>query len=516
MPGLLAGLARWMLYVRMAPSEFFDTKHSQAPVPQAGGPAGAVSLPQGESAMNDAAWNRLISQIRDGYVVPVLGPQLLVGADGRESLQRKVAERLLAMHDCEVDPGELPPFRELDAAVSRLKLTDAPVEELYGDVDAAIRELTAAGDAVLPAPLRQLAQITDFRLFVTLTPDGLLARCLRQHSAVNEVVHSPKLPTSESRDLPADWARRSGEVQLLYLFGKARPAQLFAIHDEDVLEYAHNIMSRGSQVPTGFLGELLDRNLLLIGCNFPDWLSRFFLRLTSKDRLSMKAKREWVVEQLDPEPSLSGFVRSHSKGTQILAQQRPVDFVAELYRRWRADQDSRQADTDGERVDRRQLPPVPPQALFFISYSRATDLPRAEAIRQALLKLGLAEGEVWFDRQSIEPGQDFADRIFDGIRGCRYFLPLLSAAADQRDEGFVFIEWRKANERYQAMNRDFIVPVIVDADYEPTRYTAEPVRAWGRLDFGHAPDGVPDGRLLAKLKALVRDARRPGECLVGA
>ncbi|NMG00796.1 TIR domain-containing protein [Aromatoleum toluolicum] len=466
--------------------------------------------------MNDAAWNRLISQIRDGYVVPVLGPQLLVGPDGRESLQRRVAERLLAMHDCDVDPADLPPFRELDAAVARLRLTDASPEELYGDVDAAIQELSATGDAVLPAPLRQLAEITDFRLFVTLTPDGLLARCLRLRGAVNEIVHSPKLPTSESRDLPADWARRAGEVQLLYLFGKARPAQLFAIHDEDVLEYAHNIMSRGSQVPTGFLGELLDRNLLLIGCNFPDWLSRFFLRLTSKDRLSLKAKREWMVEQQEPESSLSGFLRSYSKGTQIIAQQRPADFVAELYRRWKADQDSRQKDDTETGVGILPRADVPSRALFFISYSRATDQARAEAILEALLSLGLAEGEVWFDRQTIEPGNDFADRILDGIRGCRYFLPLLSAAADQRDEAFVFIEWRKANERFQAMNRDFIVPVIVDAEYEPERYTAEPVRAWGGLDFGHAPEGVPDGRLLAKLKSLVRDARRPRECLTAA
>ena len=467
--------------------------------------------------MNDVDWDRLIRKMRAGLVVPVLGPQLLVGADGRESLQRKVAERLLAMHDCEVDPAELPPFRELDAAVSRLKLAGAPVEEIYGDADAAIRELTAAGDALIPAPLRQLAQITDFRLFVTLTPDGLLARCLRQRCAVNEVVHSPKLPTSESRDLPADWAGRDGEVQLLYLFGKTRPAQLFAIHDEDVLEYAHNLISRGSHVPTGFLGELLDRNLLLIGCNFPDWLSRFFLRLTRKERLSLKDKQEWVVEQDEPEASLTGFVRSHSRNTQMLPELRPVDFVAELYRRWKADQDSRQADGEGQPealVD--AIPQVPPQTLFFISYSRATDLPRAEAIRKALLKLGLAEGEVWFDRRSIEPGQDFRNRILDGIRGCRYFLPLLSAAADQRHEAFVFIEWRKANERQQAINGEFIVPVIVDADYAPERYTAEPVRAWGGLDFGHAPEGAPDGRLLSKLKALVRDARRLGECLVGA
>ena len=75
-------------------------------------------------------------------------------------------------------------------------------------------------------------------------------------------------------------------MQLLYLFGKSRPTPLYSIHDEDVLEYAHNVIARGSHAPTSFLGALQDRNLLLIGCNFPDWLSRFMLRATRKGRLA--------------------------------------------------------------------------------------------------------------------------------------------------------------------------------------------------------------------------------------
>ena len=85
---------------------------------------------------------------------------------------------------------------------------------------------------------------------MTLTPDDLLARCLRGRCAVNEIVHSPNLPTSEGKDLPTDWKTRPGEVFLLYLFGKSRSAPMFAIHDEDVLEYAHNLIAHGSQVPT--------------------------------------------------------------------------------------------------------------------------------------------------------------------------------------------------------------------------------------------------------------------------
>jgi hypothetical protein len=465
--------------------------------------------------MNEAAWRRLLSQIRDGMVVPVVGPQLLVGMDGQAPLQARLAQRLLSWHEGEdsADAGAapLPPFRELHEAVSRLK-PRVNLQDLYGDVHAALQELTAGeDDAVIPLPLRQLAEISDFRLLVTLTPDELLARALRRHRAVQDIVHSPRLPTSEGRDLVTGWQERAGEAQLLYLFGKSRPAPMFALHDEDVLEYAHNIIARGGHVPAAFLGELQERSLLLLGCNFPDWLGRFFLRVTNKSRLSEKAKREWLIEELQPEAGLTGFLRSYSRDTEVLSQVPPAQFVAELHRRWSAEQAARAGDGGGPPASAsaaaRSGPP--PRPLFFISYSRSTDAERAEALFQVLLGMGVSEGEVWFDRQAIEPGQDFAQRIHDGIRGCRYFLPLLSDAALRREEAFVFREWRAANERQLGMNRGFVFPVIVDEDYEPDRYVADPVRAWTQLDYGHAPQGRPDGRLMARLKSLVREARRP-------
>ena len=457
--------------------------------------------------MNEASWRRLLGQIRDGFVVPIAGCRLLVDADGTSSLQAKVAQQLLSTYGQDRGNQQLPPFRELNEAVTRLRLSGAAkLQDLYADVADAIREVSASEDFATPVPIRLLSEITDFRLFVTLTPDDLLSRSLRARRAVNEIIHAPKLPTSERRDLPPDWSQRPGEVQLLYLLGKSRPAPMFAIHDEDVLEYAHNVISRGSQVPTAFLGELQQRNLLLIGCNFPDWLSRFFLRATRQTRLLSEAeeRREWLIEPLQPEESLTCFLRSYSKDTEILSDTSPEDFVAELHRRWMAEHRAGEPQTAA-------LGKKPPtQAMFFISYSRKTDLPRAEALYQALLKLGVAESEVWFDRQTIEPGHDFRDRILDGIRGCRYFLPLLSHEANAREEAFVFDEWQEANVRKKAMNREFVFPVIVDADYEPDRYTAKPVRDgdWTRLDFGHAPEGVPDERMSAKLKDLLREARR--------
>lgn len=456
--------------------------------------------------MNEATWRRLFDLIRDGFVVPVVGSRLLVGADGRTSLQAQVAQHLLADYDLQL-AQPLPPFRELNEAVTHLlqKGNGGPrLQDLYADVHRAINDVTGADTFTIPDPIRQLAEITDFHLFVTLTPDGLLARSLRQRCGVNEIIQSPMLPSTEKSDLPTDWAKQPGEVYLLYLFGKSRPAPVFAIHDEDILEYAHNVIARENYVPAQFLNELRQRNLLLIGCNFPEWLSRFFLRATSASRLL--ERREWLIEELRPDESLTCFLNIYSKDTQILSEIPPVEFVAELHRRWSAEHGG---PTPTASVTAAEV--VPRGTMFFISYSRITDLPRAERVYQALLGLGVTEGEVWFDRHTIEPGQSFRSEILAGIQSCRYFLPLLSEATNAREEAFVFTEWQEANERNMSMNREFLFPTVLDTDVSPERYTAKPVLdgGWARLDFCHAPDGVPDQRMTDKLTKLVRDARRP-------
>lgn len=454
--------------------------------------------------MNESAWKKLMNNIGENNVVPIIGSRLLVGADGRTSLQAQIAARLLK--DCGKDAGELPlsPFRELNEVVSQLK-GSIDQQDLYDAVHEAIHAVTEAKDFVVPAPIRQLAEIAHFRLFVTLTSDDLLARSLRQRCAVNELIHSPNLPTSEGRDLLPGWQTRSGEVNVLYLFGKSRSAPMFAIHDEDVLEYAHNMIAYGRQIFGTFLGELQQRNLLLIGCNFPEWLSRFFLRATNQKRLSENYRRSWLIEQLQPEENFTRFLNRYGGGTEILSDLSPVEFVAELHRRWLKEYGTPMQESAHVIHD------IPPRkTMFFISYSRKTDLPRAERLYQSLLGLGIADSEVWFDRKTLEPGQDYQRHILDGIRNCRYFLPLLSQACNQREQAFVFSEWGEATQRLKEMNYEYIFPVVIDSEFVPENYTAKSARVWAdeHLNFAYAPEGQPDEAFAKKLRDLVRIARR--------
>jgi len=455
--------------------------------------------------MTEADWKRLLRQIRQGFVVPVIGSQFLGSEPGQPSFQQAVASALLAAYGLPAEAESLPEFLPVSHVVTRLcRQHGATLQDLYTDVHDAIEIVSARLADHPPEAMRQLAEITDFRLFVQTMPDDLLARCLRRRTAVREIVHAPKLPTADWHDLPPEWATQAGQVNLMYLFGKSNAAPVYAIHEEDILEYAHNIITRGSQVPVNFIAALQERSLLLLGCNFPDWLGRFFLRVTNTSRLSEKSKREWMVEAPGRNDGLVSFLRSYSADTELLVEAPPAEFVAELHRRWLADQPAAgPAPPAG-------APTPPPQALFFISYSRGTDLARADALCRALREVGVSDGEIWLDRQDIEPGENFRHQILDGIQGCRYFLPLLSSATNGRDEGFVFREWRAANDRAQDMNRPFIIPLVIDEAFEPSRYNAAPAREWGQIDYGFAPEGRPDEATMKRLVSLLREARRQG------
>ncbi|PPK73918.1 TIR domain-containing protein [Methylobacter tundripaludum] len=470
----------------------------------------ATTLPV--SVRGDQFWNRLLKSIAEGIVIPVIGVRLFTWGepDNPKTLQREVAMKLLEIH--QVDPSSviLSPNRELHQAVSYLKekLPDKEFQNLYGDVSDAFDEVVSRPDFHVPHAITRLAAISDFRLLVTTAPYPIFADALRERCALNEIIHSPYAPSVKATDLSSEWESRPGESNLLYLFGKIGSTMVYAIHDEDILEYAHNLLCHGKKVPDRFIAELQQKNLLLIGCNFPDWLSRFFIRLTNTERLSDKKTNAWVVEEMEGQTDLIVFLQSYSNKTEILSNLSPQSFVEELHSRWTERHGG--ASDPGKGI----MPkgPDPNGVIFFISYSRATDLPAAEKLYQTLLNLGVTEREIWFDQDCIEPGVEFQKLIFKGIRVCRYFLPLISSAADQFKEKFFYSEWRAAIERskFQGFGENVLVmPVIVDEDYKPDSYRNVP-REWiERIDFAHAPDGVPDARLRKALIERIREFRSP-------
>jgi hypothetical protein len=149
----------------------------------------------------------------------------------------------------------------------------------------------------------------------------------------------------------------------------------------------------------------------------------------------------------------------------------------------------------------------------FISYGRE-NLAEVERLYDAIKKLG---GDVWFDKAELGAGDYWEQKILPQIkRHVQIFVPVISDRTLQRDEGYVFREWREAIERSKSMvtsKRKFIVPTVVDADYtgNPQRYQAllDEFPAFAAANIVSAPGGEPDDALRKMLNEEIRALRRP-------
>ena len=467
-------------------------------------------------------WEELIAQIEAGQVIPVVGPELLTVVDAGQEipLYQVLAERLLAKYglvaggtgpegDCAPNDTVVPlrPYHELNDAVYGLARRGRRVQDLYRPINDLLGSLLKAhGESSLQL-LRELASISSFRLFVTTTPDDLLARAVdaERHGGIaktEHIVFAPALASGTLNDLPE--VLSSCYTAVYYLFGKASLSPLvFAIHDEDTLEFIHNLQVNAGVGMKRQFSELLTKDLLLIGCNFADWLSRLFIRLSNTQRLAVaRSKHEFLIEaSADRNSSLTLFLERFSEDTWV-SPGSAREFVVELARRWK-ERHPRSVPPSDDTVE---IARPRTDDTIFISYSR-TDLAAARRLSAGLQDIGA--DVVWFDKRELKPGDDWEQKIRNAINGCYLFLPLVSANTETREEGFFRKEWDLANERVRGIQgREFIIPIVVDRDYDGNagRFQRVPEN-FLRTHFGHAPEGELSDKLLDALRRLIRERR---------
>ena len=126
------------------------------------------------ATLDDDAWEDLLNFIEERRVIPIIGPELLqVDTDlGPRLLYEWVAEKLAAKLG--VDTAQLPRPYTLNDVVCWFLSSRGRREEAYTRLRSIFRDANFAP----PLALRQLAQITDFDLFVTTTFDPLLEQAV--------------------------------------------------------------------------------------------------------------------------------------------------------------------------------------------------------------------------------------------------------------------------------------------------------------------------------------------------
>jgi hypothetical protein len=449
----------------------------------------AAALP----SFDDDAWEDLLNYIEEKRVIPIVGPELLrVETDaGPRPLYDWLAEKLAARLG--VAAAALPQPFTLNDVVCQFLSARGRREEAYTRVRSILRETNFAA----PPALRQLAQITDFNLFVTTTFDPLLENAINAErfagSASTEVIaYAP----NRVADLPVEREQLHRPV-VYHLLGRLSASPTYVISDEDTLEFICALQSE-HLAPEKLFHELEHNHLLLLGGNFSNWLARFFLRMAKRRRLSDPRD----VGEVLADDSTSRDTRLVSFLQQVSARTRVFDgaekFVEELHRRW---------------MQRRGLAPVPaaasavqrfmpparemPERAVFISYARE-DLPAVQRLKAALDAAGVT---TWFDMERLESGDDYDRKIRQNIARCAFFVPVISATTQRRHEAYFRREWSYATDRARniAEGAVFILPVCIDATTEAEALVPEKFKA---LHFTRAPGGEPSPDFGLRLKEL--------------
>ncbi|TAN56530.1 MAG: toll/interleukin-1 receptor domain-containing protein [Rhodospirillales bacterium] len=426
----------------------------------------------------EIAWSVLIESIVEGRIIPILGSEILEINDNGIQIPfyRWVALRLAEAND--IRPNDLPAEPTLNDVVCRL-----------GDdrqrVYSTIKHIVDGARLKPPAILLKLAAIIPIKLFVVLTFDPFMTAAL-------DVVRSSTRTSDRAypEDIPSDKINELDTPVVYHLFGKlTHNVGGYVVSDEDMLERLYEIQS-GEKRPKILFDALANNNLLFIGCNFSDWLSRFLIRTAKGKRLSNKSEKEILVDTAaSKDNNLIIFLKKFSPQTYVMPDKMD-DFINELERRW----------GEHANLDRRNHKSDMPHNSIFISYCRE-DVDIAGRIAAILDKSGF---NVWLDRREIKPGEDFTRTIQNNIEKCSCFIPVISENTSSQNEGYFYREWRWACERSEsfAPGVRFILPVIID---DTEAHSPRIFREFCRLDIAKLPGGEVPDQFIELVRQTVRD-----------
>ena len=400
-------------------------------------------------ALDDDAWDDLLSFIEERRVIPIVGPELLqIPTDrGPRLLYDWLAEKLAVRLN--VDVRQLPQPYTLNDVVCWF--------------------LSARGRR-------------EEDLFVSTTFDPLMEQAVNlERFAGAPSTEVLSYAPNRIADLPAERDRLTRPV-VYHLFGRVSASPTYVISDEDLLEFICALQSE-HLAPEKLFHELEHSHLLFIGSNFTNWLARLFLRMAKRQRLSDPRDVGEVMadDHTSHDDRLMAFLQQVSVRTRIYVG--AERFVEELHSRWLARSGAAPAPAA---APARFLPPARemPDNAVFISYAR-DDLPAVQRIKAGLEAAGVV---TWFDMDRLEVGDDYDRKIQRNIARCSYFIPVISATTQRRLEGYFRREWSYAMDRVRNMADGalFILPVSIDATTAAAALVPDRFKA---LHFTSLPGG---------------------------
>lgn len=378
-------------------------------------------------------WEILFEQIVKGNVIPIIGSEF-VRIESKTSVQELLDS--IADH-CDIEEGKFTSFSQLihdDNYKSKIKGENS----IYPFISDIIRENSEFFEQEESNPLLyRLLQIPYFPFVITTVFDPIVENMMRKiHGNKlrimvfrNDASHNDDLTNGEDAKRPT----------LYYMFGKAENKEKsYVVTDEDLLQFSQSWLrpnDSGNKVKPFVLSNLLsNKYLLVLGCDYQDWLFRFFWYAMKNEHFGTENSGMLALKKEDQE--LIGFLTRAKTFSRIEPDMEK--FVNKLL--------VGIEEYERKYGSRQMLPPVEGTDVF-LSYSRG-DSEITEIIYKTLKAKGL---NVWFDRESLPMGQDFMLQIENAVKKSTFFVPILTQTIlEQAAEEHPYRkEWRMAVDHIQ-------------------------------------------------------------------
>jgi hypothetical protein len=414
------------------------------------------------SFLDDRRWRNLLRDIHAGQVLPVIGPELVTipGANGEQiPLYRHLAIELAQNLGVDLPPDQPP---TLNAVACAWLLSGKSSRDMYDE----LRDLVDRLETPPPQALLDLASITDFGLFISSTFDPLLSKALSQTSPGflperNCSNFHPNNPQDLPQPLPSPF--------LYHILGTHNTYPDFVVWEEDYIEYVCGLLQRQDNLRILF-DHLRNKDLLLIGSPFHDWIVRFFLRVAKGKRFS-EARDQGRLDYVADEPAGIApptiFFYQQQVGSTRIIPGDPRAFAGELARQWR---ERYSQSVQGDIIQR--MSDDLPRGAVFISYSRDDQAAAVELARGLMA----ASVPVWLDKGRLATGENYVRSLEHAVKNdASFFISLISTATEGDGGRFVHTEREWAAQRH-VDGFVYYMPVLIEelatVTHEPPQFSA--------------------------------------------
>lgn len=377
----------------------------------------------------ESLWDKLIQQIIDGNVIPIIGADMLI--DNRKNIHEVIIDGLAKSLNIQSNPKS---FSELiyDHAYTQKFKKD----NIYYQVNS----LFANKRIPSAKRLERLLSIRQFPFVITTSFTPLVEQTMR--SIWKDELRVMRFNNNPAENQDIKNSTDMSKPTVYYMFGRVgEGAHKYVLTDTDMLDYVAAWLSEDNKArPKKLCNELKDKYLLMLGNNYSDWLFRFIW-------YSMR-KPKFEQSMLAYDDKLDSELINFLERTETFTKQNTSDVIDQIATR-----------VERKLQEREETKFYKPEenADIFISYSRSDS-----AIAERLyIKLTEHGKRVWYDKNDITYGGNFMEEIRKAIRTTKYFIPIFTNNITlEKGQSHVYRnEWEQAIEVAISMGRTFIIPL---------------------------------------------------------